>query len=138
VDTPTTHRERGAITAMFVVLAMFFFGIISILAEGGRKLGNLGLAEDLAAEAARAAAATLDLDEIANGVAVIDQVDDRAREQAQAVVDATPNASIVFFGADDESVTIAVRVDGTSFIPGFDVGATGQHRALALDPFGGP
>lgn len=133
--TSENSCERGTVTTLFVVLAIFFIGIISLLAEGGRKLGNLSQAEDVAAEAARAAAATLDIDEIANGLAVIDQ-GGRARDQADAIVARIPNATIVGFQLDDESVTVRVKVDGTSFIPGFDVSATGAHRALALDPFG--
>ena len=57
---------------------------------GGRKLSNLSQAEDMAAEAARAAAATLDLDQIASGLGTIDQVDDRAQAQAEQIVSFCP------------------------------------------------
>lgn len=128
-------------TAMFAVLAVFFFLIISVVAEGGRKLSNLSRAEDIAAEAARSAAATLDLNRIADGVAVVDENDDRARVEADKVVAVAPNASIENFLVTGDSVIVVVRVSGDSFIPGFDVDGVGSHRALAFDPFavgGGP
>lgn len=128
-------RERGVITAMFAVLAVFFFLIVSIIADGSRKLDNLSRAEDIASEAARSAAATLDLALIADGVAVIDVGGDRARLEADKVVAVVPGASIESFVVSDDSVFVAVRVSGASFLPGFDVDGVGSHRALAFDPF---
>ena len=130
------RSERGVVTAMFAVLAIFFFLIISVVAEGGRKLSNLSRAEDVAAEAARAAAATLDLARIADGVAAIDQVDDRARLEADKVVAVVPGATIEDFVVGGDSVIVVVRVSGGSYLPGFNIDGVGSHRALALDPFG--
>lgn len=129
--------DGGVVTAMFAVLAVFLFLIVSVVAEGGRKLSNLSRAEDVAAEAARSAAATLDLGRIADGVAVVDENDDRARSEAEKVVAVVPNASIQDFRIAGDSVTVVVRVSGDSFLPGFDVDGVGSHRALAFDPFGG-
>lgn len=128
--------ERGVITAMFAVLAIFFFLIVSVVAEGSRKLSNLSRAEDIAAEAARSAAATLDLDQIANGVVAIDLVDGRARTEADKIVSSVPGAEIEGFVVDIDSVVVVVRVRGDSYLPGFDIDGVGRHRALALDPFG--
>jgi hypothetical protein len=128
--------ERGVITAMFAVLAIFFFLIVSVVAEGSRKLSNLSRAEDVAAEAARSAAATLDLDQIANGVAAIDLVDGRARTEADKVVSSVPGAEIEGFVVDADSVVVVVRVRGDSYLPGFNIDGVGRHRALAFDPFG--
>ena len=116
-----TSSERGVVTAMFAVLAVFLLLIISVVGEGGRKLSNLSQAEDLAAEAARSAAATLDLGQIANGVAAIDQVDDRARVEAEKVVAVVPGAEIERFEIANDSVVVIVRVSGESFLPGFDI-----------------
>lgn len=121
---------------MFAVLAVFFFLIISAMAEGGRKLANLSRAEDVAAEAARSAGATLDPNRIADGVAVIDQTDDRARIEAEKVVAVAPGATIENFVVGTDSVLVVVRVRGDSFLPGFDIDGVGSHRALAFDPFG--
>ena len=134
--TSSVHSERGVITAMFAVLAVFLVLIISVVAEGGRKLSNLSQAEDIAAEAARSAAATLDVSEIANGLARIDDVDNRARSQAEKVVAIVPGAIIEGFEVSDDSVLVVVRVSGESFLPGFDIDGVGRHRAQAFDPFG--
>lgn len=135
MSLPRSQGERGVITAMFAVLAIFFFLIVSVVAEGGRKLSNLSLAEDVAAEAARAAAATLNLDRIANGVAEIDGVDNRAEAEAQKVVDAVPGATIDGLTIATDSVTVIVRVHGDSLVPGLNIDGVGRHRALAYDPF---
>lgn len=129
------RAERGVLTAMFAVLAVFFFLIVSVVAEGGRKLDNLSRAEDLASEAARAAAATLEVDRIADGLAVIDEVDDRARIEAEKVVAVAGDASIEDFEVGVDSVLVVVRVSGQSFLPGLDIDGVGSHRALAFDPF---
>lgn len=129
-------EERGVVTAMFAVLAIFFFLIVSLVAEGGRKLSNLSRAEDVAAEAARSAAATLDLDQMALGIASIDLVDGRARVEADKVVNAVPGAEIESFVVNADSVVVVVRVTGDSYLPGFNTDGVGRHRATALDPFG--
>jgi len=140
MHTPT-RNERGAVTAMFAVLLVFLMLIIAVLGEAGRKLNNLSQAEDLASEAARAAAATLDVNLIADGVARIDVVGDtnagRAREQAELVVSQVSSATIESFDVvDDDRVVVRVRVSGTSFLPGFSLDAVGGHSAAAFDPFG--
>mgnify|MGYP000512608544 CR=1 FL=1 len=132
-DSPS--KERGVVTAMFAVLAVFLVLIISVVAEGGRKLGNLSQAEDIAAEAARAAAATIDVDQLAAGLAVVDEGDNRARVEAAKVVAVVPAASIEDFIVTGDSVTVVVRVSGDSFVPGLNIDGVGSHRALAFDPF---
>lgn len=142
----TSHRsarERGAISTLFAVLLVFFMLIIATLGEAGRKLNNLGRAEDVASEVARAAAATLDLDAIANGVARIDVAAPdssagRAREEADKVLVTLgdDNVSIEDFDVTGDTVTVRVRVSGTSFLPGFSLDGVGSHSAVAFDPFG--
>lgn len=137
---PKACGERGVITAMFAVLAIFFFLIIAVVAEGGRKLGNLSRAEDIAAEAARAAAATLDITSIGQGQAVIDGTDDegRARDAAVAIVSRFNDASIERFDIEEPAtaVLVVVRISESSVLPGLDIDGVGSHRATALDPFG--
>ncbi len=128
--------QSGVVTAMFAVLAVFLLLIISVVAEGGRKLSNLSQAEDLAAEAARSAAATLDVGQIADGVAAIDEIDGRARTEAEKVVAVVSDASIEGFTIVGDSVMVIVRVRGESFLPGFDIDGVGSHQAQAFDPFG--
>ena len=130
------RSERGVLTAMFAVLAIFLLLLVTLVAEGSRKLGNLSLAEDVAAEAARSAAATLSLSGVADGVAQIDEVDGRAERQAQKIVDAVPGAELDQFVIADDTVTVVVRVRGDSVLPGLDIDGVGSHRAGAFDPFG--
>lgn len=127
--------ERGSVTVFFVILAVGFFAVVSVLAEGGRRLNNLSQAEDIAAEAARSAAATLNVDQIAEGVAAIDSEGGRARIEAEKIVSAVPNAEIEMFEANSQRVLVVVRVRGSSFVPGLDIDGVGSHVALALDPF---
>lgn len=121
---------------MFAVLAIFFVLIISLVAEGGRKLSNLSQAEDIAAEAARAAASTLDLDQISSGVGAIDLVHDRAEIEAQKVIAVIPGATLERFEVTGNTVLVSVRMSGVSYLPGFDIDGVGSHRAQAFDPFG--
>lgn len=134
------HSERGVITSMFAVLAVFFFLIISVVAEGGRKLGNLSRAEDVAAEAARAAAATLDVDRLGQGQAFIAGADEdgRARLAALDIVTRVPGASIERFdiGEPPTTVLVVVRISQSSVLPGLNIDGVGSHRATALNPFG--
>jgi len=131
-----SHNDRGVITAMFAVLSIFLVLFIAVLAEGGRKINNLGRAEDIAAEAARAAAATLDVDQVGQGVGVINTEDGRAQEQALAIIQlAGLDASLEGFDVDGDRVTVAVRVSGRSFLPGFDIDGVGSHEATAFNPF---
>jgi len=128
--------ERGVMTAMFAVLSIFLFLVVSVVAEGGRKLSNLSRAEDVAAEAARSAAATLNLDLIADGLAQVDETGDRARLQAELIVNPVPGASIEDFVVTGDSVVVRVRISQDSFVPGLNIDGVGSHRASAFDPFG--
>lgn len=137
---PQALRERGVVTAMFAVLAVFFFLIVAVVAEGGRKLGNLSRAEDIAAEAARAAAATLDVGAVGQGTALIAGSDEggRAREAAFTLVGRFKDASIERFDIEEPgtSVLVVVRISESSLLPGLDIDGVGSHRATAIDPFG--
>lgn len=137
---PKSLRERGVITAMMAVLAIFFFLIIAVVAEGGRKLGNLSQAEDLAAEAARAAAATLDTNSIGQGQALIAGTDEdgRARTAALNIVNRFRGASLERFDIEEPAtaVLVVVRISEPSILPGLNIDGVGSHRASALIPFG--
>lgn len=130
-----TRSERGSVTVFFVLLAVGFFAVVSVLAESGRRLGNLSQAEDLASEAARSAAATLDLEQISLGIAAIDSETGRARLEAEKIVSAVPNAEIERFEASSRRVLVVVRIRENSFVPGIDIDGVGSHVALVLDPF---
>ena len=129
--------DRGTITALIAVLSVFFFAMALMVAEGGRKLGNISRAQDVASEAARAAAATLDVDSIASGGPRIDTNADRAKAQAELIITgAGAEVELVDFRIDlgATNVFVRVRVDGASVFPGFDISGTGSHTAQVIDP----
>lgn len=137
--TVRRHRkeERGSLTVMIAVVSLFLFALAFMVAEGSRKLGNISRAQDIASEAARAAAATLDVDSLADGSPVIDEGNGRARDQAEIVIDAAgPGVELLEFTiiGGGTAAFVRVRVDSSSYFPGFDVSGTGSHRAQVIDP----
>lgn len=132
-----SRAERGSVTVMVAVLSLFLFALAFMVAEGSRKLGNISRAQDVASEAARAAAATLDADSLADGSPLIDEDDDRARRQAEMIIDAAgPQVELLEFDivGGGTAAFVRVRVDSSSYFPGFDVSGTGSHRAQVIDP----
>ena len=133
----TRVQDRGTITAMIAVLAVFFFAMALMVGEGGRKLGNISRAQDVASEAARAAAATLDIDSLASGSPRIDTNADRAKAQADLIITAAgAEVELVDFRVNlsATNVFVEVRVEGVSVFPGFDISGTGSHTAQVIDP----
>jgi hypothetical protein len=129
--------ERGAMTAMIAVLSVFLFAMAVVVTEGGRKLSNISRAQDIASEAARAAAATLDIDSLAVGSPRIDVEGDRAEREAEAIVAAAGrNVTLVDFQLQNGATVVYVRVEvrGDSILPGFDITGTGDHNAEVIDP----
>ncbi len=120
-------------TPMFAILAIALFAMAAFVAEGGRKLGNISRAQDVASEAARAGAATLDLNSIADGQTRIDR--DGAQAQILAIVEAAgDDVQYVDSRITDFTVWVSVEVDGTSWIPSFDISGRGTHTAQVVDP----
>ncbi len=130
--------ERGSISLFVAILSLFFFMMIAVVAEGNRKLANIGLAQDLASEAARAASATLDLESIANGDPRIDVRSTGAHAEARRVVDTHPGAQVLSVDIKDDAlaVSVTVRVEDVSWIPGFDASGTATHLAQIIGAAG--
>jgi hypothetical protein len=130
-------RERGSVSVFFAVLVIFFIAMAGVVAEGSRRLGNISRAQDLASEAARAAAATLQVTALAEGNTLIDQnaedgavrqaseLLERSGEQVRFEIDVSPSG---------RSVAVWVIVEETSWIPGFDIDGFGTHTAQVIDP----
>lgn len=129
-------HERGSFSAFVAIIAVFFVAISITLADGARRLSNISRAEDLASEAARAAAATLDIGELAAGRSSIDLAgDDGALVQAERLLASSgDNIDFVVTVADDrQSVRVDVIVDGTALVPGFDIRGYGSHTASVIE-----
>ena len=121
----------------FAILVIFFMLMAGVVAEGARRLGNISRAQDLASEAARAAAATLRVDALAEGQTLIDATsEDGAVRQASLLLDAS--GEDIDFAVDvspsGRSVLVTVRVREESWIPGFDIDGFGTHTAQVIDP----
>lgn len=130
------RRERGSLSFMFAVVSLFLFSLVLMVTEGGRKLANISLAEDLASEAARAAAATVDVGSIAQGEPRIDSSADGARAEAERVLlRSSAEVALVDFEVGDGAtdVRVVVRVSADSILPGFDVSGVASHTARVID-----
>lgn len=135
------ERERGSLSAFVAIIAVFFVAISLTLADGARRLSNISRAEDLASEAARAAAATLDVGELAAGRATIDRNEaDGAALQAERILDAAGDDVDfrIVVAEDRRSVRVDVIVQGTAVLPGFDIRGHGSHTARVIEPSAGP
>ena len=73
------REDRGAMTLMIAVVAMALFLMVGLSVDGGGRMQAIERADDIAAEAARAAGQALDLPQAVTGTA---DVVDRARAQA--------------------------------------------------------
>lgn len=141
-DTPVTlkdvrdryrRRDRGSVTLLFVILAAAFVTMAFMVVEGGQKLGNISRSQDLASEAARAAAASIDLDELALGEPRINQ-DDAVRRMTEILAFAGgTDVTWSYDFVDSRTVEVRVKVSGSSWIPGFNLEGNGLHRASAID-----
>jgi len=137
----TPRSERGSLSVFFAVLFVLLIAVAVLLAEGGRRLSNISRAEDLASEAARAAAATLDPVTIAGGDPQINGSGEigKAREVADQLLDRSgTNADLSRFeiSSSGRSVVVEVTVRGTSIVPGFSIDGTGTHTAQVIEPIG--
>jgi hypothetical protein len=131
------ERERGSLSAFVAIVAIFFVAISVVLSDGARRLSNISRAEDLASEAARAAAATLDVGALATGRATIDlNESDGAMIQVEQILAASGD-DIDFrieVAEDRLSVRVDVIVQGTAMLPGFDIRGFGSHTARVIEP----
>lgn len=134
---PQRAGERASVSTFVALMAVFFLGLALLVAAGGQRLSNISRAEDLASEAARAAAASLDVGDLAVGVTAIDVEDiDGAQVHARRVLEASGDQVDfrVQVAADRRSVRVDVIVHSTSLVPGFDVRGHGTHVARVVEP----
>lgn len=129
--------ERGSLSVFVAILAVFLVMIAAVVGEGGRRLANISRAEDLASEAARAAAATLALGSLATGQPTIDQdsLDGAEFQAEQILLRAGDDVEFqVMVSPSGRSVEVQVIVQADSILPLFDIRGYGSHRAQVIDP----
>lgn len=126
--------ERGSVTLLFVILAAVFISMAFMVVEGGQKLANISRSQDLAAEAARVGAASVDLNALASGSPRINEPDAVARigEIIKFVGDTRVTWTHRLLDGD-ETIEVQVKITEASWIPGFSLEGNGLHRASVID-----
>ena len=124
--------ERGSITLFLVISVAGLLVLVGLIADGGAKLRAGQRADQVAAEAARAAGQALDQAAVVAGRPA--QVDRRAAvTAATAYLDATGTTGVVTPTAEgtaiDVTVTITTPTVFLSLIGISDLTATGHARA---------
>jgi len=126
-------NERGSVTLLFVILAAVFISLAFMVVEGGQKLTNIGRSQDLAAEAARAGAASIDIGELAAGEPRI-SVSDAERRMTEIIDFAGgPGVTWTYALVDPQTIEVRVKISQSSWIPGFNLEGNGFHRASVVD-----
>ncbi len=120
MTTKSTGRahdsERGAASVLFAVLGLALLMATGLAVDGGRKLGALSEARDIADNAARAGAQMVDEDAYrSTGVSTIDP--GAATQRAQAYLAAHGHSGTVAVSGTDVIVTVTITIDPT-FLPG--------------------
>lgn len=101
--------ERGSISVFVAVLAVALLAAAGLAVDGGRKVGALREASDLADNAARAGAQAVDLDSLkAEGVLRLDP--DRAIQEAMKYLAVTGRSGTASVEGDTIRVTVSLTV----------------------------
>ena len=108
-----TRSERGAVSTMFAVLGGAVFFALGLVVDGGRQLGALTEARDLADNAARAGAQGVDIDQWrATGVPVIDPgLAQTEIDELMALARPTNNARVTNVVIDGSAITVTIQMD---------------------------
>ena len=123
------RNERGSVSILVAVLGFAFLMVAGLALDGGRKLGALSEARDLADNAARAGAQAIDTDQYhLTGIPTLDSA--AANQAAQAYLGATGHVGTVTVEGATVTVTVSLSVP-TRFLPGpFNVTATESATAV--------
>lgn len=128
--TVRPRSDRGSVSAMVAVVAVGLVMIAGLAYDGGQIVAAQGTARDIAANAARAGAQEVDLDEVrATGIAVLDP--DRAAQAAQDYLTATGHDGTVTVAGPTITVTARI-VQPMSILPLPDRVITATDSATAL------
>ncbi|MBT8211552.1 MAG: hypothetical protein KJN71_00270 [Acidimicrobiia bacterium] len=121
--------ERGSVSVLVAVLAIAFLMVAGLALDGGRKLGALAEARDLADNAARAGAQAVDTDTYQlTGTPALDPA--VAEQAALDYLAATGHTGMVAVAGSTVTVTVSLSVP-TRFLPGpFVVHATESATAV--------
>lgn len=105
--TALQRTDRGSVSAMVAVVALGLVMVAGLAYDGGQIVAAQGTARDIAANAARAGAQEIDLDEVrATGTATLDP--DRATQAAEAYLSATGHQGTVT--VTESTITVTARI----------------------------
>ena len=124
------RRQRGSVTIFIAVLAVSFVVVAGLAVDGGRKLGALSHARQLADNAARAGAQQLD-EPTYRQTGHVTLNPTAARRAALNYLATTGNTGTVT--VNDARITVTVQLDVTTrILPGpWHVTATQSATAIA-------
>lgn len=113
----TTRRgDRGAASILFAVVGVALLMATGLAVDGGRKLGALSEARDIADNAARAGAQMIDEDTYrSSGVPALNPA--AATQRAQAYLATHGHTGTVSVAGAAITVTVTITIDPT-FLPG--------------------
>jgi hypothetical protein len=101
--------DRGAFTPMVVVMAMALFASVALSVDGGGRMRALERADNIAAEAARAAGQAIDLSKAVAGTAdVVDPT--AAASAASAYLRSAHAVGTVSISTDQREITVVVKI----------------------------
>lgn len=105
--TALQRTDRGSVSAMVAVVALGLVMVAGLAYDGGQIVAAQGTARDIAANAARAGAQEIDLDEVrTTGTATLDP--DRATQAAEAYLSATGHQGTVT--VTGSTITVTARI----------------------------
>ena len=123
-------NERGSVSILIAALGLALLMATGLAVDGGRKLGALSEARDIADNAARAGAQMVDTDAYrSTGTPTIDPA--AATQRANAYLASQGHQGTVTVTGTTVTVTVTITVD-TRFLPGpIVVSATESASAVA-------
>lgn len=138
------HDDRGMISAFVAVLTAGMIFVAGMAYDGGQRITTYMRASDLAANAARAAAQSADLESLyGSGPARLDSAEAQAAAESFLVAAGYPG-SMASFSVTGNEVTVSVRLTHTAVILDWvstpDIHATATSTAVsgADSSTGGP
>ena len=121
--------DRGAASILFAVVGVALLMATGLAVDGGRKLGALSEARDIADNAARAGAQMIDEDTYrSSGIPALDPA--AATQRAHAYLATHGHTGTVTVAGAAVTVTVTITIDPT-FLPGpMTVSATESATAM--------
>ena len=124
--------ERGAASILFAVLGVALLMATGLAVDGGRKLGALSEARDIADNAARAGAQMVDEDAYrVTGIPTLDPAD--ATKRAAEYLASQGHTGTIVVSATEVTVTVTITIN-PKFLPGSMTVSATESASAATGP----